>query len=282
MGLFSSKQDQVEAEAATGARRSRRVKVPAGDRPLDPLDPLEMQKRRARRRLIGAIALVAGAVVLLPMVFDSEPRSGVDDLAVEIPGQETPFNPNIPSPSSVPAQVPGAVAPAPAQSVLVPGAPAAPGPIGAPAPPLVSSTAPAPQTAQVQPAESSAPAKAKTDAKTDAKAAAQKPQAPVTAKGDDPRALAALEGKTLAPTLDTNSGSETFAVQVGAFSSAEKVKDVRDKLQAAGLKPYTENLSTPQGPRTRVRVGPFATHDAAEKARERVNGLGLDASVVSL
>jgi len=31
-------------------------------------------KRRGRRRLVGAIALVLAAVIVLPMVFDSEPR----------------------------------------------------------------------------------------------------------------------------------------------------------------------------------------------------------------
>jgi len=31
-------------------------------------------KRRARRRLIGAIVLVIAIVVVLPMVLDSEPR----------------------------------------------------------------------------------------------------------------------------------------------------------------------------------------------------------------
>jgi cell division septation protein DedD len=31
-------------------------------------------KRRGRRRLVGAIALVLAAVIVLPMVFDSDPR----------------------------------------------------------------------------------------------------------------------------------------------------------------------------------------------------------------
>jgi DedD protein len=270
MGLFSNKQDQAEIESAASARRSRRARSTAGDGPLDPIDPLELQKRKARRRLIGAIALVAGAVVLLPMVFDSEPRSGNEDLAVEIPSQNMPFAPRIPASSSaVSAPAQGASQ----QNVLVPGAPAPSSVIAAPGAPLVS----LPPAADVPPApsETSVPVRAKADAKPKPAPGAASP------KADDPRALAALEGKSVAPTSPSSSSS-SFAVQIGAFASAEKVKELRDRLGAAGLKTYTENLTTPQGPRTRVRVGPYSTHDAAEQARERVKGLGLDGSVVSL
>jgi DedD protein len=71
-------------------------------------------------------------------------------------------------------------------------------------------------------------------------------------------------------------------VQIGAFASTEKVKELRDKLSAAGLKTYIETLSTAQGTRTRVRVGPYPSHEAAEKARERVKGVGLDGAVIPL
>jgi DedD protein len=71
-------------------------------------------------------------------------------------------------------------------------------------------------------------------------------------------------------------------VQIGAFSSSEKVKELREKLAAAGLKTYTETLNTAQGERTRVRVGPYPSHEAAEKARERVKGVGLDGAVIPL
>jgi len=50
-------------------------------------------KRRGRRRLVGAIALVLLAVIVLPMVFDPEPRP-VPPVSVRIPGEDdTPFKP---------------------------------------------------------------------------------------------------------------------------------------------------------------------------------------------
>ena len=96
--------------------------------------------------------------------------------------------------------------------------------------------------------------------------------------------MAALEGKSLAPTSvsDESKAGDKFAVQIGAYSNADKVKEVRDRLSALGLKSYTESLNTAQGLRTRVRVGPYVTHEAAEEAREKIKGLGFDGSVVTL
>ena len=58
---------------------------------------VETLKRRGRRRLIGAVALVLAAVIVLPMVFDPEPR-GTPPVSVRIPGEdETPFAPKLPA-----------------------------------------------------------------------------------------------------------------------------------------------------------------------------------------
>jgi DedD protein len=51
-------------------------------------------KRRGRRRLVGAVALVLLAVIVLPMVFDPEPRPVGPPVSVRIPGEDdTPFKP---------------------------------------------------------------------------------------------------------------------------------------------------------------------------------------------
>jgi DedD protein len=55
---------------------------------------IETLKRRGRRRLVGAVALVLAAVIVLPMVFDPEPRRGAPPVSVRIPGEdEAPFKP---------------------------------------------------------------------------------------------------------------------------------------------------------------------------------------------
>src|SRR5436309_11200857 len=45
-------------------------------------------KRRGRRRLVGAVALVLLAVIVLPMVFDPEPRRPAPPVSVRIPGED--------------------------------------------------------------------------------------------------------------------------------------------------------------------------------------------------
>ncbi|MDY7538205.1 SPOR domain-containing protein [Undibacterium sp. RTI2.1] len=51
-------------------------------------DPILPEKKRARRRLIGAIALVLAAVIGLPMILDSEPKPLADDIAIQIPSKD--------------------------------------------------------------------------------------------------------------------------------------------------------------------------------------------------
>jgi DedD protein len=59
---------------------------------------VETLKRRGRRRLVGAVALVLAAVIVLPMVFDPEPRGTGSTLSVRIPAEdETPFAPKLPA-----------------------------------------------------------------------------------------------------------------------------------------------------------------------------------------
>jgi DedD protein len=53
----------------------------------EPQDAL-LLKRRARRRLVGAIALVLLVVVVLPVVLDQEPKPVRHDLTVQIPSQD--------------------------------------------------------------------------------------------------------------------------------------------------------------------------------------------------
>jgi DedD protein len=67
-------------------------------------------KRRGRRRLVGAIALVLVAVIILPWIFDPQPRQ-TPPVSVRIPNEdESVFKP-VPKPT--PTEAPKAAAPAP-------------------------------------------------------------------------------------------------------------------------------------------------------------------------
>lgn len=146
---------------------------------------VETLKRRGRRRLVGAVALVLAAVIALPMVFDPEPLGTGSTVSVRIPGEdETPFAPNL---------------------------------------------------------------------------VTRKPE-PAAAKAEAPQ---------------KHEAKEQYVVQVGAFSNPQAVIT---KLQSAKIPYYTEAT---QGNLTRVRAGPFATREAADKAVQQLKALGFAPGAVS-
>ena len=55
-------------------------------------------RARARRRLVGAVALVLAAVVVLPMVLNPEPDRVAADIPIRVPDAQTPYNPSVNSP----------------------------------------------------------------------------------------------------------------------------------------------------------------------------------------
>jgi len=61
-------------------------------------------RKRARRRLVGAIALVLAVVVFLPMILDNEPKPISEDIAINIP--PPPVATELPTGTEEPAVVP--------------------------------------------------------------------------------------------------------------------------------------------------------------------------------
>ena len=71
-------------------------------------------------------------------------------------------------------------------------------------------------------------------------------------------------------------------VQFGSFSDASKAAEVRRKVEAAGLKTYAQEIDTPKGKLTRLRVGPFTKASEAEAAAKKIKALGLPAAILTL
>jgi DedD protein len=188
-------------------------------------------KRRSRRRLVGAVALVLLAVIVLPMVFDTEPRQTEPTVSVRIPPEdEGKFAPQLSAP---------------------------PTPTPAPAP--SAAPAPTPEPAASAAARHAAPTPPKAEAP--AKPAEVKPAAR-TESTERARAEAALK-------------NVEFVVPVAALADPDKVKALTARLAAAKLPYYTEPIATAKGPVTRVRAGPFADRAAADRAAEKLTGMGL-------
>jgi DedD protein len=209
-----------------------------------PAENLDTVRKRAKHRLIGAAVLVLVGVVGFPLLFDSQPRPIPVDIAIEIPARQ--------SVKPLATATPASATPAPSA------APATPAPDLAPvAPPAaVASVTPVP-----------------------AAPAAAVPAAPRVAD-DSARAKALLEDK---PVAAANESAELrLVVQVGAFADAAKAREVRLKLEKAGLKTYTQVADSKEGKRTRVRVGPFANKAEADQAALKIKALDLPATILSL
>jgi DedD protein len=68
---------------------------------------------------------------------------------------------------------------------------------------------------------------------------------------------------------------------VGAFSDPVALRDARARVEKLGLRTFTQDVETPAGRRTRVRVGPFATREQADAAAVRLKAAGLPAYILA-
>ncbi|WP_374581911.1 SPOR domain-containing protein [Pseudoduganella sp.] len=281
------------AGADAGARRSNRK---------DAADPVLPEKKRARRRLVGAIALALAVAIGLPMLLDSEPKSSVADIAINMPSKDKPGEPLNGGPAAAPAPaIEQPAAPAPVEAPAArPATPAAPAPAPAAAPsarsvapvatgaaldkgeeivhvpskPAVTEPAKPPKAAEAKAAE---PKVAKPEPKhTEPKPEPKKESKPDAkpAHTDEARAMAILEGKAADAAPATK-----YVIKVGAFAAKDKVDELQRKLGEAGIKSYAQKVSTANGELTSVRVGPFPNKEEAEKVKAKLGKLGLNGSL---
>jgi DedD protein len=115
---------------------------------------------------------------------------------------------------------------------------------------------------------------------------APKPVVPPSVMPDKSQQAAAKEEEVPSkPEANSAKSGETaprFIVQVGAFADESKSKEVRSKLEKAGIKTYTHIAQTKEGKRIRVRVGPYATKEEAQKTADKIKSLQLSASVLTI
>ena len=201
MGLFSfggkSQQDADDDQVPVRPRRSARVPE---DEPMDPMLP---EKKRARRRLIGATALVLAAVIGLPMIFDSEPRPISQDINIQIPPRD-----KAPAMNASPMPLPPTQATQPEAPPPEAQKPEAPKPTAADAAPPAPEAKPESRQASSAPI---APEKAATVAVGEKR---------VDSLVDKPAAAPADAAKS----ADKNKGR--FIVQVAAVSNKAKVDEL--------------------------------------------------------
>lgn len=248
--------------------RSKKRTANAGDKPasrpplsqdddVDPrLDPAAGLRARARHRLIGASALLLAVAIIVPMMLDPNPKPVAENIPIDIPSERTPFAPRLSLP------------PVPAADA------------GTPPPDQAPATAPA----KTEP---------KADVRSEAKAAPAEPKPPAEPKAaakPEPRAEEAKPSKA----GEARSASESpaaaapasrggkYAVQAAAPASETAARELVERLKKGGFTTYTEKVETKDGVRHRVRIGPYATREDAEKARARLKSQGISGNLVAL
>ncbi len=251
-------------------------------------------RRRARRRLVGAVAIALAAVLILPMLFDPEPRPLGPEVDIRIPAPSTPFEmapaaeslvplprdvnepltqaaePTLPAP---PASGPD-TAKSPPQAGAVPEeAPAASAPVRAPEKPADPAAEKAARMAAQKAAE-----KAAAEARAAEKLLAEKKAADkAAAKEAAAREAAAREAAK--PPLAKPTGafaSQGFYLQLGVFASASNAQQLQEKVAAAGFK---VELADSNG-QYRVRVGPIPERDRALEVQVRLKGKGFTSIIL--
>lgn len=300
MSLFSflrtNKQESISADHASYSHapsekdvlRSRR-----GKRKLDKQnealpDPVLPEKKRARRRLMGAIALVLAAIIGLPMILDSEPKSLTDDIVIQIPSKD-----KIPHSSDSRQSVLAASRISAAASLDVTEEMIEPFAVPATNSKLPTQAAPSGTVEQrrgiandkshdgtSQPEASRIVAGNKSSTPEFAAKLENKNMPKLVEKTDDSIRTKTYQEISSESKAAIEKKSGKFIIQVAALASKEKVNELQVKLKEAGIKSYTQKVTTETGERIRIRIGPFMSKDEADKMRAKIGKLGLNSTVV--
>lgn len=278
--------------------------APAAKRVSDSADAVQQLRLRARHRLIGAAVLVGVGVIGFPLVFETQPRPIPVDLPIDIPSREAAAPLAIPQPRPVQPSLP----PLAATEEMEPAAPAAsstrlsegkvalvPAPLSAPAQGADKSIEKLADKSAAKPIEklSDKPVEKAVEKSLDkaspklAIKPSDKPIEKAVDKRSNPEAArvqALLEGRAggTAGKPAEAAPSTRHILQVGAFADSKSAHEVRMKVEHLGLKTYTQAVDTAAGKRIRVRLGPYASREEADKAAAKLKAAGLSAAVLTL
>ncbi len=205
-----------------------------------------------KQRMVGALVLVALAVIFLPMLFSRE-----DELRqVQVEAPEAPGMPNLPQVQVEPVQVPEPQ-PLPDEPVAVQQVPA----LSAPSTPVAQVSTPVPAPA---PAPASTPVPVPTAPKSVAPAAP-----PVSKPAPAPAPVAAVAAaKPVAPSkVDVNGLPVSWSVQLASLSNRVGADNLQKTLRSQGYNAYIRSADG----MNRVYVGPLIERAEAERLRDVIN-----------
>ena len=253
-------------------------------------DPHLPEKKRARRRLVGSVTLVLAAIIVLPMIFESEPKQVSPNLLIDIPSKDRPMQVaaneqpvSSPAPSAVQPDEKEAIAGiATVQKSGQEGGSPSDGTPEAADSSIKNNAVSAPQ-------EKSAPVsdndrERQQVAEKQAKAEKEKRLKAEKVKQEKAKADADADpiGKMIADKGGMPARAEKQMIQVAALTSPQKVNELQARLSKAGIRSHTQKVRSKNGEeRIRVRVGPFSGKGEVDNACSRLRAMGLSCTLVS-
>jgi DedD protein len=289
-GEYRSQAQEERSEAFVKSDTRRKSNKKNNDQD----DPSLPEKKRARRRLIGALAITLTLVVGLPMIFDNEPHVSLREIQIQIPAKESGSAvfaadqekeiqvPELDSPiSSSGSSVATAVTPKSEESPKdLASTLAKTEPRGSRLSAALDEKdvilAPKIDNAKVVAKDAEKERKNEDKPKLDATKDIARDDA--NKRNDAQRAMAILEGK---PVKDVKDKPSKIVYQVAALSSAKKISELQKQISALNINTMTQKVDTPNGEVTRLRVGPFASQEEADIARKKLLKLGLNANSIA-
>lgn len=249
------------------ADRIDRKKDSAPNRANDPHLP---EKKRARRRLVGSIALVIAAVVILPMIFESKPKQSAPNLVIDIPSKDKPLQTTgIAQPSPAPVASGGAAG----SGQQTGAAPMTQESAGSD----VAATAEKTVTAAQEQNQLQVVADKHVRADNEKQQRAEKTrQENAKVEADDPI------GKMIADKNAAATRTDRQMIQVAALGSQQKANELQARLSKAGIRSHMQKVKTKNGEeRIRVRVGPISDKREVDSTCAKLKSMGLSCTLVS-
>lgn len=199
------------------------------------------EKQKARHRLIGAAVLVLIAVIGLPKVFDSQPKKVNNDVVLQM-----------------------------VASVVEP-------------PKTDDKKNPPEASTKSEEKVGSVPSDLKSVPVEDVKSKSEKSGKvdKFADKGLDKGEEIVEESKPVAKEAEAKgSVGSKFIIQIGAFSSQDRVKNWVSKLKAEKVPTFVQEKKKDDSTLYLLRAGPFKTRADAEAAEKKVKNIGLTSKII--
>lgn len=237
-------------------------------------------KKRARRRLVGAVALVLLMVIILPRILQDRAALAPQE-AIKITMPETSSNHQVEARAApVAPKVENAQSPK-VNSLATDASTKTEAPAVA-----ETKSDPKSEKSSATTATSSASSAAVVEASNkisttknvvESQKNANKVEKKAEVKVPDVKVTESKATETKTP----QHGTGSFTIQVGVYSDIANVKQLQTKLKQAGFTSHTEKITTPKGEKIRLRAGSFASRQEAASALPKLQEAGLPGMIIA-